>query len=262
MRNANKTSKVLDVALGFIRFSSQTQRELRQYRVDTLLSDFELNRLGIPTLNFRDCAYYCMDGQHRIVALKSWLGDGWEKQKIACEVFDGFTEAEEAEMFLRLNDKLSVGAFDKFNMAVTAARPDEIDIKKTVEKQGLCISKSKTPGSIGSVSSLRKVYRMAGPEGLGRSLRLIRDSFGDAGFEARVIEGMGLLCKRYNGQLDEQVAKDRLAATRGGVKGLLGRAGELHLRTGNATVQCIAAAAVDIINAGKSGHKLPSWWKA
>ncbi len=261
MRTTERHSSIQDVALGQIRFSSQTQRELRQYRVDTLVADFEPSRLGVPTVNIRDGAYYCMDGQHRITALRVWLGVGWEKQKIPCEVFDGYTESEEAEMFLRLNDKLNVGAFDKFKMAITAERPDELDIKKTVEKQGLSISKSKTPGSIGSISALRKVYRIGGPDGLGRALRLIRDSFGDAGFESKVIEGMGLLCKRYNGQLDEQIAKERLAGTRGGVKGLLGRAGELHLRTGNATVQCVAAAAVDIINSNKTGKKLPSWWK-
>jgi len=254
-------SKSEFVPLGKMYVSELGQREIRDYRVDTLVSEFDLDRIGRPVLNFRDSRYFILDGQHRIAALKRWNGPGWETVQIECQVFRGLTESQEAEMFLRLNDVLTVSVFDKFAKAVVAGRESESTIQRTVEQQGLTISKHKTPGSIGAVGTLVKVYKRSNKETLGRALRIIRDAYGDAGFEGSVVDGIGHLCQRYNGALDEQMAKERLGAARGGVKGLLNRATEIHLRTGNARPLCIAAAAVDIINFGKGGKKLPSWWK-
>jgi hypothetical protein len=90
------------------------------------------------------------------------------------------------------------------------------------------------------------VYRL-GPSPLARGLRIIRDAYGDAGFDAAVIDGMGHLCQRYNGQLDDGVAIDRLSSAHGGVSGLLAKAEVLRKQTGNSKSHCVAAAAVDII---------------
>jgi len=45
------------------------------------------------------------------------------------------------------------------------------------------------------------------------------------------------------------------------VSGLLNRAGQLRQSTGSAAAQCVAAAAVEIINRGSGGRKLPGWWR-
>jgi hypothetical protein len=46
----------------------------------------------------------------------------------------------------------------------------------------------------------------------------------------------------------------------GGVNGLLGRAEQIRRQTGNPKNHCVAAAAVEAINRGRGGKKLPSWW--
>lgn len=127
--------------------------------------------------------------------------------------------------------------------------------------EGLRISRDKVPGAIGAVNTLRRVYVRSNEETLAKSLRLIRDSFGDAGFEASIIDGMGHLIQRYNGLIDEKTASTQLGAVHGGVKGLLNRAAKLHEQTGGTRGHCVAAAAVDIINSSRGGKKLPSWWK-
>ena len=81
-----------------------------------------------------------------------------------------------------------------------------------------------------------------------------------AGLEGPVIDGISLLCQRYDGDLSEQRAVARLSAAHGGVSGLVSRAGQLRQSTGSATAQCVAAAAVEVINRG-GGRKLPSWWR-
>jgi hypothetical protein len=111
------------------------------------------------------------------------------------------------------------------------------------------------------VTTLRRVYARGGPAVLSRALRIIRDAYGEAGLEARVIDGIALLCQRYDGDLSEQRAVARLSAAHGGVSGLVSRAGQLRASTGSAPAQCVAAAAVEVINRGSGGRKLPGWWR-
>ena len=55
--------------------------------------------------------------------------------------------------------------------------------------------------------------------------------------------------------------RDEAQNTNGGVHGLLGKAENLRRATGNQKGHCVAAAAVEIVNAGRGGKKLPSWWR-
>jgi hypothetical protein len=87
------------------------------------------------------------------------------------------------------------------------------------------------------------------------------DAYGEAGLDGPVIEGIGLLCQRYNGDLSEQRAVDRLSSAHGGVSGLISRVGQLRQSTGSAPAQCVAAAAVELINRGSGRPKLPGWWR-
>lgn len=76
------------------------------------------------------------------------------------------------------------------------------------------------------------------------------------------IDGIGLLCDRFNGSLDDAQLVQKLSKAHGGVNALLGKAENLRKSTGNVRAHCVAAAAVDINNAGRGGKKLPSWWRA
>ena len=251
------------VPLGKMHITSRhAQREkIDAKRVDYLVSRFDLDQFGMPTLSeHQDGEFYIIDGQHRIAALKRWLGNGWERQLLESYVYTGLTESQEAEKFLSLNDAKHVNCYDKFRVSVSAGRIDEVHISKIVEGARLCISQTK-PGGISAVGTLKRIYQRSDGNTLARTLRITRDSFGDAGFQARVLDGIAHLCQRYDGVLDETVAKNRLSATRGGVNGLLNKAEVIHKQTGHAKGQCIAAAAVDIINAKRGGKKLPSWWK-
>jgi hypothetical protein len=115
--------------------------------------------------------YYLIDGQHRIAALKLWLGS-WEGQQVQCWCYEGLTEAQEAEVFLTLNDTLAVHAFARFKVSVQVGRGTEGDIDRIVRALGLRISQGRAGGGIAAVATLRRVYDRGGAAVLARALRI------------------------------------------------------------------------------------------
>lgn len=260
-RRAERAARLTWVALGVMRTPMMAQRELKPGRVDHIAANMDLEQIGTPTVNKRGGLFYIIDGQHRVEAYKQWVGEGWENQQLQCWTYDGLSETEEAEAFLKLNDTLTVQAFDKFRIGLNADRPEETEIAAIVQKSGLTISQSRAEGTIGAVGTLRRVYRREGHQVLARALGIIRDAYGTPGLEAQVIDGIGLLCGRYNGDLNTETAVTRLSSVSGGLAGLMNRAYMAKNQTNAPLNQCVAAAAVDVINRGKGGKKLPAWWK-
>jgi len=242
-----------------MRVNPLAQRDVNRAWVDRLAAEFDPEQIGTPTVSRRGTHWYVIDGQHRVEAMRQM---GWDDQQVQCWTYLDLTEQQEAEMFLRLNNKLQMHRFEQFKVGVTAERDEPVDIDRVVRLQGLVVSRDGVPGGIRAVGTLERVYRRTDAKTLGRTLRLIRDAYGDAGLEAPVIDGIGFLCGRYNGELNDAEAVKKLGATHGGVNGLLGKAETIRRQTGNAKAQCVAAAAVEILNRGKGGKKLPSWWKA
>lgn len=237
-----------------------SQREFRPAWANEIARDFKIEKFGIPIVNQVGDWFWILDGAHRIGAFKQWLGD-WKNQKAECLIYQDLSEKEEADLFLGLNAVKAVSALEKHIASVTAGHEEATNIDAIVRLKGLKISQYHGEGAVACVSTLGKVYRR-GADCLARGLEIAHESYGNAGLEADVIDGIGLLISRYNGRLDDKKAIRQLSATRGGVNGLRTRAGKLREQTGVQRAQCIAAAAVEIINRGKGGKKLPGWWKS
>lgn len=257
-KRVERTARLRWVPIEKMRVNPVAQRDENPSRVDHLALHMDLEQLGTPTVNERDGWFYIIDGQHRINALKQ-LGFG--DLSVQCWTYSGLSEEDEAERFLKLNDTLTVLPFPKFRASITAGRERETDIDRIVRSAGMVVSGDNVPGAIKAVGTLGRIYDRAGARTLARTLCIIRDAYGDAGLEAPVIDGIGHLCQRYNGELDDSVAVTKLSSAHGGVNGLLNRAEELRLSTGNAKGHCVAAAAVEFVNRGRGGNKLRSWWK-
>lgn len=257
----HRTPRIADVQLEKMRVNSRAQRGLVKYHVERMAVAFDPDLFGFPTLSERGGWYYIIDGQQRIAALRLWLGDGWEEQYVKCEVYSGLTEAEEAELFLKLNRRrVRIRAIDDFKTAITAGHETERMVEHICHANSITIGDGKAPGRVGCVTTLKKVYTRSDGLTLGKALRIIRDAYGDSGLEAAIIDGVGHLCQRYNGTLDEEQAISKLRDVRGGLQGLLSRADIVKRQTGVQKPISIAAAAVEIINSGKGGKKIPGWW--
>lgn len=261
-----KPSKIHPVPLGQMRIPPAlvTQREFRKAHGDRIAADLDLDKLGFPIVNHRDHIYWVCDGQHRIYALKQFGFD--DKFHLPCEVYEGLSDSEMAEIFLGRDARRAISPYDKFFVACTAGRKRENDIRRIVEVNGLKIGRGKEENTIGAIGALGKVYDRSGDVVLGQVVRTIKNAFsGDAtAFDASVIDGLGLAFNRYNGRTNEKEMAVRLAATQHGVRGLLRRAESQRERTGNQKSQCVAATVVDIYNKNlgpRSNDRLPSWWK-
>lgn len=254
-------SSLQNVQLSKMRVSPSAQRDLKEARVSSLAAEFDPEMLGYPVLNSRKGHYYIIDGQHRIEAAKRFLGDDWERQNLSCRVYVDLTERQEALMFLELNNTLTVTAFDKFKVAVTGEKSDEASVKKAVESIGLRIAREKQDNSVSCVSTLLKVYRRSDAKTLSRALAIANRSFGIPGMTNHVIDGIARVCERYNGELRDADAIERLAQLRGGVGALITQANMLRHQTAQAMPECIGAAVVEAINRGRGSKKLPAWWK-
>jgi hypothetical protein len=246
------------VPIALMAVSPLAQREINQSRVDHIVATFDLEQIGTPTVNRRDGVWYVIDGQHRIEALRQI---GWGDQQVQCWAYEGLSEQEEAEKFLKLNDYLAVNALAKFRVAVQAGRETECDVDRIVRASGLVITADKVPGGIRAVGTVVRIYGRAGAGVLRQTLNIVRDAYGDPGMEAAVLDGIGLFVQRYAGEMDAGNVVQRLKNTNGGVHGLLGKAENLRRATGNQKGHCVAAAAVEIVNQGRGGKKLPSWWR-
>jgi hypothetical protein len=266
-KRLERVAKLKWVPLNQLNTSPVAQREFRQYRVDRLLANFDPEQMGVPTVNRRDDGtYFVLDGQHRIRAYEDWLGDGnWEDQSIQVQLYEGMTEEEEAETFLKLNDQLQVGAFDKFRIAVTAGRDMEVDIDRIVRLHHLRISRNRDAredvGTIQAVAVLVRIYKRSGPEVLGRTLRIVWGAYGQDGVESIILDGIALLVARHPQIVDDDMAKK--LQNRLGVTPLLTSAEENKERMRSSKANCVAAAAVDIFNKKTPArkNKLPSWWR-
>ena len=250
------------VRLGQMKVSPIAQRELRQHRVDYLYSVFDPDKLGLVRVSHRDGYYWLVDGQHRVSAAKRWLGKGWEDVAIECWVMEGLTEKQEADYFLSLADVLSVNPFQKFKIGLTAGRDTEVEIAELVESVGLKISQQDDWTALSAVSTLVRSYKRDGREALRKALVVAKNGFGEVSLTGPVIDGFGLLCRRYNGVIEESVAIESLSKVGGGYTGFLNMAKGLKAKTGQLLNQCVAATAVIVINRRlPRKKKLPGWFK-
>ena len=251
-----RSGHLLWLFINELRVDPQSQRELRHGWAAQIAQDFDPDKFLPLLVSKRDGKFYVIDGQHRVEAMRLM---GWNDQQVQCWVYEGLTLAQEADLFLHHNNRKAVTSFDKFRIGVEAERLVECDINRIVLANNLKVSQNKTEGAVSAVGALRRVYQLD-PVVLARALRIVRDAYGDDGLHGPVIEGIGLVCARFNGDVDDAHAVNRLATVRGAIGALLSKAQLYHKQLGKPMTTCIAGAAVEIIKSDARGKKLPSWW--
>ena len=242
-----------------LRTNPVAQREFRPAWAEKILADFDLDKFQVPHVNRReDGSMFIMEGQHGTWAYREFFGEG---QQIQVWLYEGLTEAEEAEFFLSLNNKKAVDAMAKFKVGVTAGREVECDIDRIVRANGCFVStNTERPTSIAAVGALMTIYSRHGAANLGQTLRVIGDSFTEGGYERPVLLGISMVLARYP-DLDVARMVRQLASIRNGWKGVIQKTAAIKEQMGCTQPEAAAAAVVEFYNGGRGGRKLPSWWR-
>lgn len=248
------------VKLSELNVNPVAQREFRPAWGKAILAMFDIDKFQVPHVNQReDGTLYIMEGQHGIWAYRQWIAD--DEQQIQVWLYEGLTEEEEAEFFLSLNNKKTVGALDKFKVAVVAGREVESDINRIVRSNGCVVTdNTATKNHISAVGALTTIYAKFGAAVLGETIRIIRDAFGDGGFERNNLLGVAMFLSRYQ-DADRVRLLHQLSGLRNGSKGLIQKSSLIKESMGVTLTEAAAAAVVEIYNSGRGGKKLPSWWK-
>ena len=241
------------------------QRRFSQSQVAEYLANFDPNKIGIPSVNLRGGIFWIVDGQHRVETIKQFFAPS-DAGSIDCNCYSDLSDSEMAELFIGLNTRRAVNRFDLFQVACTADRSRESDIRRIVESNELKVKREKEPGAISAVAALCKIYDRCGAIVLGQTLRVHRDGLqGDPlAFDGPMMLGTAEVFNRYNGKTNERIFARAISEQSKGASAILRRAEAQRERTGNSKSQCVAATMVDLYNksAGpRSKDRLPAWWK-
>jgi hypothetical protein len=247
------------VPVAQMRISERAQRAHNSPASRKLISHiadhFDPDLFETPVVNLRDGVYYVMEGGHRYLALVEM---GYEDQQVQCWVYTGLSEAEEAGMFLSLNDKKAISGMAEFKIALVAGRLVQCDIERIVLAAGLKIGNGHE--AIGCVSALTKTYHR-GAKVLQQTVETLYAAYGYAGFSSKVVEATGMFLATYEGQVDLDRLKKTLAGLHLNVTGLLQRGEKIRLRYGHNQAVSIAAAMVEVYNfRAPRDMKLNGWW--
>jgi len=236
------------------------QREVVPSRLKKLKEHLDLDAIGVLHVVQYPIAgkngYWIIDGQHRWRALiDHGLGE-WEVEvKLHLDVKD---DARASGLFLKLNDRSTVGPYDKFQNELKAKEEDAIGMNDIALAHGCRISRQSADGCIAGITHLRKAYRVDGGNALNKSLGTLIASWGKraAALEGKMIEGVTLVYARFNGVIDQASLAKKLAKYPGGPSGLIGDArGLTEFHKGSLT-RCIAMRVIDTYNLGRRDGKL------
>lgn len=228
-------------------------------RVAGIAAGFDPDKFDAPKVLRRDGQDWIIDGWHRVEAAIEALGGD---QSVQAWVRIDLTDAEAADWSLGLNDYRVWNILDRYHVAITAGYALESDVDRIVRSCGLIVSRDGTGNAIRAVGTLKRIYKAGGPAVLARTLCVVRDTYGDAGFVAPILAGVALVVGRYGADFDDKEMVSQLSKAHGGASGLVSKANHLHKSTGNYKSHCVAAAVVDIYNIGlPRAKKLTSWWK-
>lgn len=262
------------IAADSLSVDPRLQREFKPRWVEERKDAFDPNAFSVLTVSERaNGTYVILDGQHRMALLRtqSFFDN---QQLVPCAVKRGLSFPEEARLFLELNDRVRVGAFDAFRQRLNSKEPDAIAINEIVKSLGFKLSRSTTEGEgeISAVISLDRVYcgfrpkhPNRFPDALASAISIIAGAFGrgSKNFQGDLITGIGAFVLRYGNEVDHQSLINKMAKEYGkdGAYQLIGQGrASKQIHQSNIT-QNIANVLVNLYNRSRRVGQIEKWWK-
>lgn len=242
----------------------RVQRPLNPRRVEAMLITYNPAGLGVLSVSRRNAVTdVIIDGQHRReVILRANDGGG----EALCHVYEGLTLAEEAELFLLLNNNSKPSLIDKHLVGVTAEDPLALEIERLVKEYGWKVTQQGGPASITAIGSLQKIVKFserveADPNLLSLALLTVTRAWGTqyAGVRGVILEGLAALFNEYKDRLDLDRLVRVLKGTSDGPEGLHDRA-QTYAKMEKITMPMSVARLIQAeYNVGAKSKALENW---
>lgn len=265
--NPNHRMTVGQVDPNTLSIDPKIQREANRVQINKIKRRPNAQALGTLTISIRvdkdgfEIERVILDGQQRWTAVQEL---GWDVMMNAC-IHKGLTTAEEVQLFLDLNDKVSVAAWEQFKVELQGNDPQPKQIKAILDNLGIPLG---GPSGFVAVGAARRIADK--PNGLihlGWALSTLQAVYGKVEgarsgkskrahvYDGRVVEGFAMFHAAYAPRIKDDRLQRILIEWERGLSGLIGDAGTMLEMRGGAWPINVADVLVRRWNTGvkKSG---------
>lgn len=254
-------TKLVKVEARSLRAHPTAQRALLPAKLKQLMANLDLDAIGVlHAVEYEingEMAIWLIDGQHRWRALMDHgLGEWMVEVKVHVEVKD---DARASELFLRLNHRAPVKPYDKFMNARNAGYVDAVGVSRIIQEHGLTINSSgHADRQVRCVGALVSIFNYDGGVTLQATLDTLIAAWGtvEAAMEGKLVEGLALVYKTYNGTVDRPAIVRKLSKYPGGPAGLMGDARGLRQYRHITVARCVAERMIDLYNTSRKTGRL------
>ena len=219
--------KIVTVPARLLRIHPTAQRDLSPARVQKLAREMNLDAIG--TLHAVEYeingikGIWIIDGQHRLEALTKLQLQDWE---VVVHIHSAVKDdAKASELFIKLQDRLSMNAWARFKNAFQAGEAFALDIVRIAEQNGLKVEQhGQQAGTLVCVSTLTKVWKRDNGVTLEAVINILTAAWGQRDINAvdgRLIDGMAEMVAKHSQDIDRKHLIARLAGYAGGPDKLL-----------------------------------------
>lgn len=276
------------IPAGEIDVDPAVQRALNARWAEHIGRELDPDLIGVMHVSQRESGRkVVIDGQHRLHGVKNYFGNNGTL--VECKVYHGLTRAQEAALFVGLNNFRRPQRIDVFQKNVQAKDPTTVAINAIVQHVGFRVDRAKAPKTISAVAALEDVYfafadrhhdparkptpppsTPATPEErkprvftpnpvlLTDTLTVIREAWGGVAdsLNGHLIVGVGRVIAARQRAMDLADFAHRLSSYAGGPSALLGTARGRKGLVGGTIGAAVADTCVDLYNKGRRVGKL------
>lgn len=181
-----------------IRVDSTYQRDAEATRIHRLVRDWDPQLAGALILSSRAGSLWCVEGQHRLLAMKE-LGIHF----CNAVVYAGLGQKDEADLFVKHNrNRKGLTAWDLFKGELVAEHEEATTLVRIVNALGFHIDRNPGHLHIQAVGAIRRIFGLGGEPLLTVTLQSVRRNWnGDKNALAgQVVEGLAIFYHSFRAE--------------------------------------------------------------
>jgi hypothetical protein len=152
-------SVIEDIDVKDLEIDPAVQRPEDRTKINRLAKNFTPSGLGTITVSRRikPIRNIVLDGQTRLRVVEK-VGAEHGVTSLRTEVFEKLTHAQEAALFVTLNDNTKAKATERFRMAVEAGEPVSVAISGLLSSYGFVLATYPSNKAVSAVDVMRRIY--------------------------------------------------------------------------------------------------------